>query len=458
MKILSFLQDFEYSLLLEYPYKHYILTIIAFVCYYIYWRKFSKYVCIQAKPIEYFERTGSSFIPGFPNGWYRLYDSDELKVGQVKYKKCLGENLVVFRGTNNKVYCLDAFCLHMGANMGKAGKLKKDTCVECQFHGWMYDGETGNCIGNNGQEAKVCDIYEYHNIEQLESDENGTFFKNTGSEAAKLRKWIIKERDHQIYIWYHPEEEHRLKPLYDLLDLKDYKHLEYRGFGLNCIKNHIQETLENTVDYLHFHYVHGQFITGSDILRFIWFMRWKKAEDPTLIEQMKCDDPVQDSYRKLLISRFINDENRKHVSMIGLENHFHLPWLGFSHYTFTATAVNLGSNLVYFFFRSWFYDVVFIVSCMPIEKYEQHFVVTVFTTKRTPYFITAYVIYFETGQILNDGVIWDHKVNPTKLYYNKFGPYEKMFIEWRNFYARFFKGSYEKEKKTERLAKNKLDW
>lgn len=80
--------------------------------------------------------------------------SDELKAGQVFYKKCLGENLAIFRGNDQKAYVLDAYCAHMGANLGLGGKVKNESCLECPFHGWMYDGNTGNCLGNEGKNAK----------------------------------------------------------------------------------------------------------------------------------------------------------------------------------------------------------------------------------------------------------------------------------------------------------------
>lgn len=68
--------------------------------------------------------------------------------------------------------------------------------------------------------------------------------------------------------------------------------------------------------------------------------------------------------------------------------------------------------------------------------------------------MSALVIYFEIGQISNDGVIWDNKINPAKIYYNQF---DKMFAEWR-IYSRFFKGAYEKEKRQAERGSNKLDW
>jgi hypothetical protein len=34
----------------------------------------------------------------------------------------------------------------MGANLGVNGKLKWERCIECPFHGWIFDGETVKII------------------------------------------------------------------------------------------------------------------------------------------------------------------------------------------------------------------------------------------------------------------------------------------------------------------------
>lgn len=60
-----------------------------------------------------------------------------------------GQNLVVYRGEDGIVYALDAYCLHMGANLGVGGEVVNNNCIQCPFHGWLYDGKTGHCVGNN---------------------------------------------------------------------------------------------------------------------------------------------------------------------------------------------------------------------------------------------------------------------------------------------------------------------
>ncbi|CAF4939253.1 unnamed protein product, partial [Rotaria socialis] len=60
------------------------------------------------------------------------------------------------------------FCPHMGAHLGVGGKIRHGTCIECPFHGWTFDGETGDCV-LSGIESKIirtADKYEYHDIEK----------------------------------------------------------------------------------------------------------------------------------------------------------------------------------------------------------------------------------------------------------------------------------------------------
>jgi len=57
---------------------------------------------------------------------------------------CLGEELVIFRTQKNKIFILDAYCPHLGANLGIGGKVIDD-CVVCPFHQWSFRGSDGTC-------------------------------------------------------------------------------------------------------------------------------------------------------------------------------------------------------------------------------------------------------------------------------------------------------------------------
>lgn len=83
--------------------------------------------------------------PPFPNGWFALIESDKVKVGQAIDVACLGQHFVVFRTEKNEVNVLNAYCPHMGANLGIGGTVRGD-CIECPFHQWSFRGSDGQCI------------------------------------------------------------------------------------------------------------------------------------------------------------------------------------------------------------------------------------------------------------------------------------------------------------------------
>ena len=56
-----------------------------------------------------------------------------------------GENFAVFRSEGGEVIILDAYCPHLGANLAVGGKVRGD-CLECPFHGWVFDGHAGKCV------------------------------------------------------------------------------------------------------------------------------------------------------------------------------------------------------------------------------------------------------------------------------------------------------------------------
>jgi phenylpropionate dioxygenase-like ring-hydroxylating dioxygenase large terminal subunit len=48
--------------------------------------------------------------------------------------------MVLFRTLEGKVNALHAYCAHMGAHLGVGGKVTNNGCIQCPFHGWLYDG------------------------------------------------------------------------------------------------------------------------------------------------------------------------------------------------------------------------------------------------------------------------------------------------------------------------------
>ena len=52
----------------------------------------------------------------------------------------IGKVFVLWRDNNGKPVCQDAFCIHLGANLAKGGKVV-DNCIECPFHRWKFNSD-----------------------------------------------------------------------------------------------------------------------------------------------------------------------------------------------------------------------------------------------------------------------------------------------------------------------------
>jgi nitrite reductase/ring-hydroxylating ferredoxin subunit len=74
--------------------------------------------------------------------WYIACPSRALKEKPLSIDLC-GQQVVLFRGKDGRVRCLDAFCPHMGTDLG-IGKVVGNT-LRCFFHHWRYDGD-GCCV------------------------------------------------------------------------------------------------------------------------------------------------------------------------------------------------------------------------------------------------------------------------------------------------------------------------
>lgn len=101
-----------------------------------------------------------------PRGWYYLFQSREIKKGQVKTVHVGHQKLVVFRTQTGKVHTLDSFCPHMGADLS-IGRVKGEH-LQCFFHHWEYDskGESVYIPCLKDGEKKDVKINSYATIEK----------------------------------------------------------------------------------------------------------------------------------------------------------------------------------------------------------------------------------------------------------------------------------------------------
>ena len=74
--------------------------------------------------------------------------------GDIKHVAALGQNFAVFRGEkSNEAHVLDAYCSHLGADLTSGGKVFGDL-IQCPFHQWQFDGNTGDCVRGCSEKVK----------------------------------------------------------------------------------------------------------------------------------------------------------------------------------------------------------------------------------------------------------------------------------------------------------------
>ncbi|CAJ0596340.1 unnamed protein product [Cylicocyclus nassatus] len=198
--------------------------------------------------------------PVYPNGWYCIAESDEIKPKCIKEITIFGQFLTLVRSESGQVHLIDSYCPHIGANFNIGGKVVDDNCVQCPFHGWVFSAETGKCT-------------------RIPYD-NGTI-----PEQAKVAVWPVTERNEHIYVWYHCD---KTDPEWDIPEFDEIVNGEwtYGGRTEHEIMCHCQEIPENGADLAHLHYLHlsgpnrGQNVLDIDLdntkplIRHTWDGKW----------------------------------------------------------------------------------------------------------------------------------------------------------------------------------------
>jgi nitrite reductase (NADH) small subunit len=73
--------------------------------------------------------------------WLEVLDSHALEEGAGIEVLHQGNVIAVFRH-EGRLYAIDGLCMHQGGPLAR-GKLANGT-IQCPWHGWMYELETGN--------------------------------------------------------------------------------------------------------------------------------------------------------------------------------------------------------------------------------------------------------------------------------------------------------------------------
>jgi phenylpropionate dioxygenase-like ring-hydroxylating dioxygenase large terminal subunit len=147
-----------------------------------------------------------------PNGWFAVDFSHELREGDVKAINYFGEEMVLFRTRSGDARIVDAFCPHLGAHLAYGGRVMGDT-VRCPFHGWQFDGETGECTA-----IPYCQKV---------------------PPQARVRAWPTQEKNGMVWAWYHSEQK---PPEWDFPALPEFGNPDWsepRAFELE-LEAHVQ--------------------------------------------------------------------------------------------------------------------------------------------------------------------------------------------------------------------------
>ena len=154
--------------------------------------------------------------------------SSELEVGGTLSLPYFNSKQVAFRGEDGQVRILDAFCPHLGADLGAGGKVMGNS-IQCPFHHWRF-GEDGRCV-----EIPYCERIP----------------KN-----SELRAWEVVERNGMIFLWFSPTGS---PPEFEVPVLPNETEQGWTAWAHSKIRirTHSREIVENVVDLAHFSPVHG---------------------------------------------------------------------------------------------------------------------------------------------------------------------------------------------------------
>lgn len=427
------------------------LFLFGTALYGMYYRKFREYLYLQDDDIPDSKANvpRGKCPPFFPNGWFSIINSAELKVNDVQYIDYCGRNIVLFRGANGKAYALHSYCSHMGANLGLGGTVKGDSTIQCPFHGWTFDGENGDCVQAFQNIKKKVDQYNYHDIkEQIKVD--GEYLYNCYEGNIKLKKYHVREKNGSILIWFDSREEFQDNIPYEPLDM-DFTGVEFRGESINFVNSHCQEIPENGADTRHFDFLHTDPVDCIPFIKFEWLMKSHRADDPVLWDVMVHKDPFLNKVKQEILKKQITETNKKFLNVIYLD--CFLKIFGFKFHTFNITGFQCGPGLVYLVLQFYFMRAIFCQSVTPLKKFKIKVSHKIWTSHMVPYGASAYMLYGEVKQLYNDMKIWNNKIFGSRLSYNLKTEGDRNLLSWRNWFGQFYEGceKYEKEM-------NKLDW
>ncbi|XP_013178982.1 PREDICTED: 3-ketosteroid-9-alpha-monooxygenase oxygenase subunit [Papilio xuthus] len=343
------------------------------------------------------KQLGNKLPPPYPNGWFAVAESRDLKVGKVISVDALGLNLCVYRGEDGVARCVEAYCPHLGANLGIGGTVN-GSCITCPFHQWRFNAE-GQCVG-------IPDV-------------------ETVPAGISIKKYHTTEIDGAVWVWHDAEGR---DPLWIVSEAPEMKNMKFRGRNEFMINAHIQEIPENGADVAHLNALHSTSLLTEIGNRFpilhniigqhIWAAEWcrgeKAHEAHMVIEQkyivMKCDV-----------------------------------------FPMKVSVTQIGPSHVRLHFESPFGSLLVAQSVTPLSALLQRVVTRVFTPKHNAIF-GAFMVLAEASQFKRDVAIWNSKRYVSSPAYVRSDKTIRAFRAW---YMQFYS---ESSVSLKQAMQNPLDW
>ena len=324
-----------------------------------------------------------TYPPPFPDGWYRVAASGEIRPGEVKHVQCVGEQIALFRSkTDGGIAAVEAFCPHQGANLAH-GRVKGDR-LECPFHAWQLDGN-GRVRSQPHTEDQPLVHRHWETIDYY---------------GMAIMYWSAR-RDAQA--------PYRLPPQPNI----DNRQLVYRGqYDAGEVEMHIIEFAENSVDFQHFSKLHGTMRIPWTNIKLPWIRIRHKPS-------------------------WALDDELKHISYFGDETTLEIAGRVYERTRSRALVTFLGpGSIVKFDLEIPRIGAITIFQThTPVEALKQRVTFRWFAARRVPRILVSYVVGNWISQWRQDVKIWERKIYRQRpLRVRGDGPLGKMRKWYQQFY------------------------
>jgi len=344
--------------------------------------------------------------PVYPNGWFAVMESNDIEVGQVKGSFAFGQPITLFRNKRGIVRVVDSYCPHLGANLSAGGKVVDDDCIECPFHGWKFDGESG----------KVVDIpYSKKNLD-----------------FVSLKTWHSCEENGFIFVWYHCDGD---EPSWQMCKAARLPELKYVGRTEHIVNCHIQDIPENAADVAHLHHLHKP-VLGGDI---------EKPDESFINNALNHD---------IKVSWYANDNpGMKHLAHMHIDDLIQGEYKGLqqSILRLKFNVLQVGPGAVHIELDNSLFRGLIVQNVTPLGPLKQKLLHQFYISWHIPMVFAKAFYYLETVQIERDMVMWNNK---TYLQHPIYCKEESALVKHRRWYSRFYS---ENSPKLEDVIKEKQD-